>query len=61
MDIIGEDKPIIDGGMGTCMELRRRLDDAELISMSKEDGDIKIYNSMESIEAIEICNRLLFS
>ena len=61
MDIIGEDKPIIDGGMGTCMELRRRLDNAELINMSKEDGDIKIYNSMESIEAIEICNRLLFS
>lgn len=61
MDIIGEDKPIIDGGMGTCMELRRRLDDADLINTSKDDGEIKIYNSMESIESIEICNRLLFN
>lgn len=61
MDIIGEDKPIIDGGMGTCMELRRRLDDADLINTSKDEGEIKIYNSMESIESIEICNRLLFN
>lgn len=61
MDIIGEDKPIIDGGIGTCMELRRKLDDADLINTSKYEGEVKVYNSMESIESIEICNRLLFS
>ena len=59
MDIIGEDMPIIDGSMGTCMELRRRLVEADLISTSNSEGEIKIYNSMESAEAIEICNRLL--
>ena len=61
MDIIGEDKPIIDGGMGTCKELRRRLDIVNLINTSKEDGEVKIYNSMDNIESIEICNRLLVS
>jgi glutamate racemase len=61
MDIIGEDKPIIDGGMGTCKELRRRLDIVDLINTSKEDGEVKIYNSMNNIESIEICNRLLVS
>lgn len=59
--IIGDDIPIIDGGMGTCKELKRRLTEAGLISTSKYDGDIKIYNSMQSTESIDICNRLLFS
>jgi glutamate racemase len=59
MDIIGEDMPIIDGGTGTCKELRRRLIEADLINTSKEDGEIKIYNSLDTAESIEICNKLL--
>lgn len=60
-EIIGSDIPIIDGGMGTCKEIQRRLGVAGLLTDSKEKGTIKIYNSLNNKEIIEISNRLLFS
>lgn len=59
--IVGEDIPIIDGGMGTCREIKRRLSVAGLLSESKEKGSVKIYNSLNTKEIMDISNRLLFS
>lgn len=58
-EILKEDIPIIDGGYGTCKELRRRLERADLINTSKENGKITIFNSHEGDEIIDICNKLL--
>lgn len=58
-EIVGMDVPIIDGGMGTAKEIRRRIIEADLISTSKEIGQVEIYNSMECERMIEISNRLL--
>ena len=58
---VGEDIPIIDGGMGTCREIKRRLSVAGLLSESKEKGSVKIYNSLNTKEIMDISNRLLFS
>ena len=59
--IIGEDIPIIDGGMGTCKEIKRRLKVAGLLTDSKEKGTVKIYNSLNNEKIMEISNRLLLS
>ena len=55
--IVGEDIPIIDGGMGTCREIKRRLSVAGLLSESKEKGSVKIYNSLKNEELLE--NKIL--
>jgi len=60
-EIVGDDIPIIDGGMGTCRELKRRLIEADLISNSNEKGKIDIYNSLPGDDIINISNKLLFS
>lgn len=60
-EIIGKDIPIIDGGMGTCKEIKRRLTVADLLNDSKEKGTVKIYNSLNNDDIIQISNRLLFS
>ena len=59
-EIVGENIPIIDGGMGTCKELKRRLDKADLLSRSKNIGNVKIYNSLNTNDIIEVCNNLLY-
>ena len=46
--IIGEDIPIIDGGMGTCKDIKRRFKVAGLLTDSKEKGTVKIYNSLNN-------------
>lgn len=60
-NIIGSDVPIIDGGMGTCREIKRRLEIADLLSKSETKGKIKIYNSLGTEESIELSERLLYS
>ena len=57
--VIGEDIPIIDGALGTCKELKRKLGLSQLLNDSKEEGQIKIYNSLEGDKIIETCNKLL--
>lgn len=58
-EILGNDIPIIDGGMGTCKELRRRLGVADLLTDSKEKGKVELYNSLKEQRIIDICNKLL--
>lgn len=58
-EVIGQDIPIIDGGYGTCNELKRRLKKADLVNNSNEKGNVTIYNSIGGSEIIDKCKRLL--
>ncbi|MGL4848894.1 MAG: glutamate racemase [Clostridium sp.] len=57
-EVIGRDIPILDGGMGTVKELRRRLDVANLINENKKKGKIDFYNSCGR-EDIEVLSKKL--
>lgn len=57
--IIGKDITIIDGGLGTAKELRRRLREKNLLTESKENGTIEIINSSNKNEVIDLSYRLL--
>lgn len=57
--IIGKDITIIDGGLGTAKELRRRLSEKNLLTESKENGTIEIINSSNKNEVIDLSYRLL--
>lgn len=57
--IIGKDITIIDGGLGTAKELRRRLNEKNLLTESKEKGNVEIFNSSNKNEVIDLSYRLL--
>lgn len=57
--IIAKDITIIDGGLGTAKELRRRLREKNLLTESKENGTIEIINSSNKNEVIDLSYRLL--
>lgn len=58
-EIIDESIPIIDGGLGTCKELRRRLELHNLLTDSNNKGSVKIYNSLDDDRIIELSKSLL--
>ncbi|MBP1890209.1 glutamate racemase [Clostridium moniliforme] len=58
-EVVGGDIPIIDGGEGTARELKRKLEDMDLISDSKTKGEIEIYNSTGKEEIILLSKKLL--
>ena len=58
-DILGENVVIFDGGEGTARELKRRLVEAGLQSLSQEEGEVIFENSLPDYGKIELCNRLL--
>lgn len=58
-ETIGNNIPVIDGGLGTCKELRRRLANQNLINKSTEKGNIEIYNSLKDERMIDISKKLL--
>ncbi|MDU5108921.1 MAG: glutamate racemase [Clostridium sp.] len=57
--IVGEDTVIIDGGLGTAKELKRRLNEKELLTDSTEVGKVEIINSLDKEEIIDLSYRLL--
>lgn len=57
--VIGKDIPIIDGGIGTSREIKRRLEIANLNTLSQTKGLVKIYNSLECDKIMETSYRLL--
>ena len=59
--IINKDIPIIDGGLGTSQELRRRLKEKNLLNTEDKKGNITIINSNGSEKMIELSKRLLES
>lgn len=57
--VVGENVSIIDGGMGTSREIKRRLDMNGLLSDSKEKGKIEVYNSKDDDELIMLSWKLI--
>ncbi|MGL5379364.1 glutamate racemase [Clostridium sp.] len=57
--IVGEDVVILDGGTGTSKELKRRLEEQNLLTTSKEKGRVIIYNSLNNDEIIKLSNKLI--
>jgi glutamate racemase len=59
VNIVGKDIEIIDGGLGTAKELRRRLNEKNLLTDSVNEGKIEIINSSNKDEVIDLSYRLL--
>ena len=58
-EVVGNDFFIIDGGAGTCRELKRRLILSNILNDSTQKGNIEIFNSLHNDSIMEICNKLL--
>ncbi|MDO5517534.1 MAG: glutamate racemase [Clostridium sp.] len=57
--VVGEDIPLIDGGLGASNELKRKLDKKDFLNDSKEKGKITIYNSTNDNKVIDFCYNLI--
>lgn len=57
--VVGEDVVILDGGEGTAREIKRRLEQQDLISNRKEKGNVIIYNSLENKNIIDLSFKLI--
>ena len=58
-NVVGVDIPLIDGGLGTSYELKRKLIEKDLLNDSKEKGKIEIYNSLNDNKIIDFCYNLI--
>ncbi len=58
-DIVGKDIPVIDGGLGTSKELKRKLEELDMLTDSTDKGNIELYNSSDDKKMIEISRKLL--
>lgn len=57
--IVGERIKIYDGGEGTAREMKRRLSQSGLLNEKKEKGNVIFINSKDTVEEINLCNKLL--
>lgn len=57
--IAGDNIRIFNGSHGTALELRRRLEAADLITDNTQNGSVNIYNSSSNSEIIDFCYTLL--
>lgn len=57
--ILGEDILIIDGGLGTAKELKRRLEKKDLLNKKTNKGSIEIINTLNKKEIIDLSYELL--
>ncbi|MDR3598656.1 glutamate racemase [Clostridium sp.] len=58
-NVVGNDVPLIDGGIGTAQELKRKLAEKSLLSDSEESRKIIIYNSINDNKIIDFCYNLI--
>lgn len=58
-NIVGNEIPIIDGGIGTVKELKRKLSEKNLLNDSGENRKIVIYNSVNDNKIIDFCYNLI--
>lgn len=58
-EVVGNNIDIIDGGLGTAREIKRRLNEKNLLRDSNEKGTIEMYNSSEDSRFIELSWKLL--
>ena len=57
-EIAGEHVQIFDGGFGTAREMRRRLEEAGLLSENTKDGIVTFENSLAKEEEIDLSKTL---
>lgn len=57
--VVGKHVPIIDGGVGTSQELKRKLKEKNYLIDDKENGNIVIYNSIDDNKIIDFCYNLI--
>lgn len=55
--LLGEDVELLDGGLGTALQTKRRLQEADLLRTG--DGQIIIENSLNDPKTITFCHSLL--
>ncbi len=58
-NVVGADIPLIDGGIGTAQELKRKLVEKGLLNDSNENGNIVIYNSLNDNKITDFCYNLI--
>lgn len=58
-NVIGKNIPLIDGGLGTAQELKRKLMESDLVNDSKENGNILVYNSINDNKIVDFCYNLI--
>lgn len=57
--IVGDEIPLIDGGLGTSHELQRKLNEKDMLTESKNRGNVEIYNSTSDKKIIDFCYNLI--
>lgn len=57
--VVGDNVPIIDGGIGTANELKRKLKQKDLLKDDKENATVVIYNSNNDNKIIDFCYNLI--
>ena len=58
---LGDEVLVFDGGAGTAREMKRRLNEKNLLSSGKSKGTVKFENSLEgeqNIQKIKLCEQL---
>ena len=49
---------IYDGGSGPAREMRRRLQEKDLLNPKQERGQVRFYNSRDTEEELALCRSL---
>lgn len=57
--ILKDDVPVIDGSMGTVKQLKRQLEKFNMVNDSDKLGDVKIFNSLEDENIIDLSYKLI--
>lgn len=57
--ILKRNTPVIDGSAGTARQLKSQLLNYKIISPNIEKGNIEIYNSLETVDIINLSYKLL--
>lgn len=59
VNVINDDVAIIDGSLGTVKQLKRKLEQKGLLNTNNEQGTVKIFNSKDDENLIELSYKLL--
>lgn len=59
VNVINDDVAIIDGSLGTVKQLKRKLEQKCLLNTNNEQGTVKIFNSKDDENLIELSYKLL--
>lgn len=58
-NVVGDDILLIDGGLGTAQELKRKLVERDWANDLNKKGNIEIYNSTNDNKIIDFCYNLI--